>query len=77
MKQWLDFLPLLVFFVTFKTYDIFTATSVLIASSIVVYGGMWLKYKHLENGQKITLVATILFGSATPIVLGALILPNI
>lgn len=65
MKQWLDFIPLFLFFAAFKSYDIFTATAVLITSSIVVYGGMWLKYKHLENGQKITLVATILFGSAT------------
>jgi intracellular septation protein len=32
---------------------------------LLVYGGIWLKDRHLENGQKITLVATILFGSAT------------
>lgn len=65
MKQWLDFIPLFVFFATFKAYGIFPATAVLIASSIVVYGGLWLKDRHLENSQKITLVATILFGSAT------------
>lgn len=65
MKQWLDFIPLFAFFATFKTLGIFPATAVLIGSSILVYGGLWLKDRHLENGQKITLVATILFGSAT------------
>ncbi|PTQ89568.1 septation protein IspZ [Agitococcus lubricus] len=65
MKQLLDFIPLFAFFATFKTLGIFPATGVLIASSILVYGGLWLKDKHLENGQKLTLVATILFGGIT------------
>jgi len=65
MKQWLDFIPLFVFFATYKIWGIFPATKVLIASSIIVYGGMWLKYKHLESNQKIILIITILLGSAT------------
>jgi len=65
MKQWLDFIPLILFFATFKTLGIFPATAMLIASSILVYGAIWLKDRHLENGQKLTLVATILFGSVT------------
>lgn len=65
MKQWLDFIPLILFFATFKTVGIFPATAVLIGSSILVYGSIWLKDRHLDNGQKLTLVATILFGSVT------------
>lgn len=65
MKQWLDFIPLFLFFAAFKTLGIFPATAALIASSVLVYGGIWLKDRHLENGQKLTLVATILFGSIT------------
>jgi intracellular septation protein len=65
MKQWLDFIPLFAFFATFKTLGIFPATAVLIGSSVLVYGAIWLKDRHLENSQKVTLVATILFGSVT------------
>ena len=50
MKQWLDFIPLFAFFATFKFLGIFPATAVLIGSSILVYGGLWLKDRHLENG---------------------------
>ena len=65
MKQWLDFIPLFAFFATFKTLGIFPATAVLIGSSVLIYGAIWLKDRHLENSQKVTLVATILFGSVT------------
>ena len=54
MKQWLDFIPLFAFFATFKTLGIFPATAVLIGSSVLVYGAIWLKDRHLENGQKVT-----------------------
>ena len=65
MKQWLDFIPLVLFFATFKTVGIFPATAVLIGSSVLVYGAIWLKDRHLDNSQKVTLVATILFGGIT------------
>lgn len=65
MKQWLDFLPLLLFFIAFKTLGIFPATQILVASSVLIYGGLWLATRHLERNQIITLVATVLFGSVT------------
>ena len=71
MKQLIDFIPLILFFVVYKMdprmislgssqYEIggpFSATLVLMAVSIVVYGGMYLKNRQLEKSQLITLVA--------------------
>lgn len=65
MKQFLDFLPLLVFFVTYKLQGIYTATAALLVVSIVFYGGLWLRDRTLERGQWITLGAVVIFGSLT------------
>lgn len=65
MKQWLDFIPLILFFAAFKLYGIFPATGVLIASSVVLYGGIWLRERRLEKSQLITLIGTIAFGGIT------------
>ena len=79
MKQFLDFIPLILFFVVFKiepraidlfghTYmlgGIFSATAMLIASSIVVYGIFFIVQKRLEKSQWLTLIACLVFGSLT------------
>ncbi len=79
MKQFIDFLPLLVFFIVYKIDPrtvslaghefefggIFSATMVLIVASVIVYGLLYLKQKSLEKSQLITLVAVLLFGSLT------------
>ncbi|KJT31333.1 intracellular septation protein A, partial [Salmonella enterica subsp. enterica serovar Heidelberg str. RI-11-013374] len=36
MKQFLDFLPLVVFFAFYKLYDIYAATSALIVATAIV-----------------------------------------
>lgn len=79
MKQFIDFIPLLLFFIVFKldprTVEfagqsielggIFSATGVLIASSVVVYGSLFAVQKRLEKGQWLTLAACLLFGGMT------------
>lgn len=79
MKQLIDFIPLILFFVVYKMdprmislgaeqYAVggpFSATLVLMASSIVVYGGLYLKHRQLEKNHAITLVAVLLFGGMT------------
>ncbi len=79
MKQFIDFIPLLLFFIVFKldprTVEfagqnielggIFSATGVLIASSVVVYGTLFAVQKRLEKGQWLTLAACLLFGGMT------------
>jgi len=65
MKQWLDFIPLLLFFIAFKALGIFPATMVLLAATVMIYGGLWIVTRHLERNQWITLMATLAFGGIT------------
>ncbi|MCL6270929.1 septation protein IspZ [Sansalvadorimonas sp. 2012CJ34-2] len=79
MKQFIDFLPLIIFFIvakmdprevsafgqTFELGGIISATAVLIATSIIVYGLLWYKQKSLEKSQMITVVAVLLLGGMT------------
>ncbi|MCY1487431.1 putative intracellular septation protein A [compost metagenome] len=79
MKQFIDFIPLILFFIVYKldprTIElaghslplggIFSATAVLILSSVVVYGSLFLIQRKLDKGQWLTLVACLAFGSLT------------
>ncbi len=65
MKQFLDFIPLILFFACFKILGIYPATALLLISTVVIYGGIWLHSRKLDQTQSITLAATLLFGSLT------------
>lgn len=79
VKQFIDFIPLILFFIVYKldprTVElagqafelggIFSATAVLIVSSVVVYGILFLMQRKLEKGQWLTLAACLLFGGMT------------
>ena len=79
MKQFIDFIPLVLFFIvykispqavdilghTFMVGGIFSATAMLIASSIVVYGILYIRQGKLEKSQWLTLIACLVFGSLT------------
>ena len=79
MKQFIDFIPLLLFFIVYKIEPravdiaghsltlggIFSATAMLIISSLVVYGILFFKQRKLEKSQWLTLIACLVFGSLT------------
>jgi intracellular septation protein len=65
MKQLLDFIPLILFFASFKLLGIYPATVVLITSSICLYGYIWYRDGKLERSHIITLVLTLLAGGLT------------
>ena len=79
VKQFIDFIPLLLFFIVYKiepriveiaghslTFGgIFSATAMLILSSVVVYGILFFKQRKLEKSQWLTLIACLVFGSLT------------
>ncbi|KXU39473.1 septation protein A [Ventosimonas gracilis] len=79
MKQLLDFIPLILFFIVYKieprsiellgqslTFGgIFSATAVLIASSLLVYGALFIRYRKLDKGQWLTLIGCLAFGGLT------------
>jgi intracellular septation protein len=66
MKKFLfDLFPLILFFLAFKFYDIFTATAVAIAAGIGQF--VWLKArgKAIEATHWINLTVIVVFGGAT------------
>lgn len=65
MKQLLDFIPVILFFITFKVYDIYTATAVVIATTLILVAFTWLKYKKIETMQWVTLGLILVMGGAT------------
>jgi intracellular septation protein len=65
MKLVLDFFPILLFFGAFKLYDIYTATGVLMAATVVQMTIIWFNERRLLPMQKATLVLILLFGSLT------------
>ena len=50
MKQFLDFLPLVVFFAFYKLYDIYAATTALIVATAVVLIYSWVLPESGKNG---------------------------
>ncbi len=65
MKFLFDLLPVILFFVAFKAYDIFIATAVAIAAAIVQICWLWVRYRQVEKIMWLNLVIIILFGGAT------------
>lgn len=65
MKFLLDFFPILLFFGAFKVYNIYTATGVLMAATVLQMGIVWFSERRLAPMQKATLVLILLFGSLT------------
>ncbi len=65
MKLLFDFFPILVFFITFKFFGIYTATAMTMAASGLQVLLYWLKHRKFESLHVITLVIVLLFGSST------------
>ncbi|VFP86367.1 septation protein A [Candidatus Erwinia haradaeae] len=65
MKQFLDFLPLLVFFIIYKIYNIFIASSALIAVSVVILLLKWLLYRTLDKISLLTFFLVAMLGGLT------------
>lgn len=65
MKQLLDFIPLIIFFVLYKTHDIYTATGALIIATAIQVSLTWFLYKKVEKMQLITFVMVTIFGGLT------------
>jgi len=65
MKFLFDFFPILLFFAAYKYADIYVATAVAIAASIVQVAYNWIKHRRVETMQWITLGLIVVFGGAT------------
>ena len=65
MKFLFDWFPVILFFVAFKTSDMFVATAVAIVASFAQIGWVWYRHRQVENMLWISLAVIILFGGAT------------
>ncbi len=65
MKFLYDYFPLILFFVAFKVYGIYTATAVAIAASFVQVGYFWMRHRRFENMHLVTLGVITVFGGLT------------
>ena len=65
MKLLFDFLPVLLFFVAFKLYDIYVATAVAIGASFGQIGWLWFRGKKIDNMLWVSLGVITVFGGAT------------
>jgi intracellular septation protein len=65
MKFLFDLFPVVLFFIAYKTYDIYVATAVLIVACFVQTMGHWAIHRRFEKSHLITLLLVSLFGGAT------------
>jgi len=65
MKFLFDLFPIILFFIAYKIYGIFTATAVAIVASFLQVGIYWLKHRTVEKTHLVTLVLIAVFGGLT------------
>lgn len=65
MRFLIDFFPIALFVGVYKLQDIYTATAVLMAATVVQSGIIYALDKRLQTMQKVTLVLVLVFGVLT------------
>ncbi len=65
MKFLFDIFPVLLFFLAFKVWGIYTATAVAIAATIVQVGWSWTRHRKVDNMLWASLAIIVVFGGAT------------
>ena len=65
MKFLFDIFPVLLFFLAFKIWGIYTATAVAIAATFVQVGWSWARHRKVDNMLWTSLAIIVVFGGAT------------
>jgi intracellular septation protein len=65
MKFLFDIFPVLLFFVAFKFWGIYTATAVAIGATICQVGWSWLRHRKIDKMLWASLSIIVIFGGAT------------
>lgn len=65
MKLLFDFLPIVLFFVAYKLADIYVATGVLIAVTLLQTAWLWVRQRRIEQLPLITAGFVLVLGGAT------------
>ncbi|RKF20494.1 septation protein A [Alginatibacterium sediminis] len=67
MKQFFEFIPLIVFFAVYKMQDIYLATGSLIITTGLLLAYNWFKHKKVEKMHLVSFVMVLVFGTLTMI----------
>lgn len=65
MKQLIEFIPLIIFFIVYKKVDIFYATGALMIATALAMLVTYLMYKKIEKSAKITAGVVMVVGALT------------
>jgi len=65
MKFLFDIFPVILFFVAFKLYDIYVATAVAIAATVVQIAWVWLRHRKVDKMLWVSFGVIAVFGGAT------------
>ena len=65
MKQFFEFIPLIIFFAVYKMIDIYAATGSLIITTGLLLGYNYFKYGKVEKMHIITFLMVLVFGTMT------------
>lgn len=65
MKLLFDFFPILLFFIAYKIYGIYTATVVAIVAAFIQVAWFWLQHRRFETMHLVTLGLIVVLGGAT------------
>jgi intracellular septation protein len=65
MKQLLEFIPLIIFFILFKIYDIYVGVSALMITSTIAFVINWMIDKKIEKIALFTYLMIMVFGAMT------------
>lgn len=65
MKLFLDYLPIICFFIAYKIWGIYAATAVAIGVLVIQFAYCLIRYKKIETTMWINLVLLVVLGGAT------------
>lgn len=65
MKFLFDYFPIICFFIAYKFSNIYTATAVTIAASLIQLSVYWLIHRRFETLHTITFIFVVLLGGST------------
>jgi intracellular septation protein len=65
MKFLFDLLPVILFFAAFKFFDIYVATGVVIAATMVQIAWVWFRHGKVDTMLWVSLALVVVFGGAT------------
>lgn len=65
MKFLFDLLPVILFFIAFKVFDIYVATAVVIVATAMQIGWVWFRHRKVDTMLWVSLALVVVFGGAT------------